>query len=288
MSDHDRIVAFVDTSQYAESVCDYAIWLAGKHDDLTLELVHVLDQPKRPETNMSGTIGLGARTNLLEKLAELDAERAKIAQAQGRAILEDASYRLTSTAPRITHNEILRTGGITEAVNTIGQGAQLIVIGKRGNTADVNSDLIGSNLETVIRASQTPVFVTNRAYARPKKFLIAYDGGASVDRAIDYMVRSNAFKGMSGELVSVGSEKSALNAKQKVAAAKLSDNGLPTETHWYENSNVEDTIVLAVSKHQSDLLVMGAYGHSRIRNWVIGSATSDMVRRCKIPILMVR
>jgi nucleotide-binding universal stress UspA family protein len=37
-----------------------------------------------------------------------------------------------------------------------------------------------------------------------------------------------------------------------------------------------------------DLLVMGAYGHGRIRSLVVGSTTTAMVRRCKIPVLMFR
>jgi nucleotide-binding universal stress UspA family protein len=36
------------------------------------------------------------------------------------------------------------------------------------------------------------------------------------------------------------------------------------------------------------VMVMGAYGHSRIRSLVIGSTTEAMVRRCKVPVLMFR
>lgn len=36
------------------------------------------------------------------------------------------------------------------------------------------------------------------------------------------------------------------------------------------------------------MLVMGAYGHSRIRTLVIGSTTSEMVRICKVPVVLMR
>jgi nucleotide-binding universal stress UspA family protein len=36
------------------------------------------------------------------------------------------------------------------------------------------------------------------------------------------------------------------------------------------------------------LLVMGAYGHSRIRSLIIGSTTTEMVRSCKVPVMLVR
>ncbi|MFN3846629.1 MAG: universal stress protein, partial [Paracoccaceae bacterium] len=37
-----------------------------------------------------------------------------------------------------------------------------------------------------------------------------------------------------------------------------------------------------------DMVVMGAYGHSRIRSLVIGSTTTEMLRSCKVPVLLVR
>ncbi len=36
------------------------------------------------------------------------------------------------------------------------------------------------------------------------------------------------------------------------------------------------------------MLVMGAYGHSRIRSLVIGSTTTEMMRSCKVPVLLLR
>jgi nucleotide-binding universal stress UspA family protein len=44
----------------------------------------------------------------------------------------------------------------------------------------------------------------------------------------------------------------------------------------------------AVEREGIDLLVMGAYGHSRIRNLIIGSTTTEMVRSCKIPVILYR
>ena len=41
-------------------------------------------------------------------------------------------------------------------------------------------------------------------------------------------------------------------------------------------------------QHEIDLLVMGAYGHSRIRQFLVGSNTAKMVRLSDIPILLIR
>ncbi len=37
-----------------------------------------------------------------------------------------------------------------------------------------------------------------------------------------------------------------------------------------------------------DLLVMGAYGHSRVRALLVGSTTTALLRACRIPVLVFR
>ena len=85
-----KIIALIDGSIYSESVCGYAAWMATR-SDAPLELVHVLGRRQAPESqDLSGSIRLGARSALLEELADLDSQRAKLISHRGRAILEDA------------------------------------------------------------------------------------------------------------------------------------------------------------------------------------------------------
>lgn len=41
-----------------------------------------------------------------------------------------------------------------------------------------------------------------------------------------------------------------------------------------------------VAEHQSDLLVMGAYGRSRVREFILGGATEHMLHDSKVPLLL--
>jgi nucleotide-binding universal stress UspA family protein len=50
----------------------------------------------------------------------------------------------------------------------------------------------------------------------------------------------------------------------------------------------EDQIASYVASEGINLLVMGAYGHSRIRYLVIGSTTTEMIRTCRVPVLLFR
>lgn len=51
---------------------------------------------------------------------------------------------------------------------------------------------------------------------------------------------------------------------------------------------VESTLRTYQSKHAIDLLVMGAYGHSRIRQFFVGSTTNSMIRTTTLPLLLLR
>ena len=50
----------------------------------------------------------------------------------------------------------------------------------------------------------------------------------------------------------------------------------------------EKVIAEQVAERHVELLLMGAYGHSRIRSLLIGSTTTEMLRACQIPVVLVR
>lgn len=50
--------------------------------------------------------------------------------------------------------------------------------------------------------------------------------------------------------------------------------------------HVLDALVLACEQERADLLVSGSYGHSRLREWVFGGVTADILRRCPLPCLL--
>ena len=55
-------------------------------------------------------------------------------------------------------------------------------------------------------------------------------------------------------------------------------------------SSVGKTVAQTILEHaidvNADLIVMGAYGHSRLREWLLGGTTIDMLKNSKTPVLM--
>ena len=70
-------------------------------------------------------------------------------------------------------------------------------------------------------------------------------------------------------------------------AGQLRDTGYNV-TVSIRSGQPETVICEEIRNSDIDLLLMGAYGHSRIRNLIIGSTTTEMIRSCKIPVMLFR
>jgi nucleotide-binding universal stress UspA family protein len=281
-----KIIAFVDGSIYSASVCEHAAWAASR-TGWAVEILHVLGRREgAAKTDLSGSIALGARTALLEELAALDAQRAKLVSHRGRAILEDARA-IVDMAGVTEITTRLRQGDIVDTLAEQEAGAELVLIGKRGEAADFAKGHLGSNLERIVRASHRPILVASRGFRPISRVLVAWDGGPSAMRAVDHIARSPLYQGLAVTVATVGSASETARKGLEDARAMLAAAGLDAGTEIL-SGQPETALGELVEKTPYDLLVMGAYGHSRIRSLIIGSTTTAMLRSCKVPVVLVR
>ncbi|MFD1912490.1 universal stress protein [Halodurantibacterium flavum] len=281
-----KILALVDGSVYSESVCHHTAWIAGRLK-ASVDVMHVLGRREgAARQDLSGSLRLGARSALLEELAAADEQRARLAMTKGRAILEDAQQILQAENVG-TVRAHLRKGDILDAVRDVEPDLRAIVIGKRGEAADFAAGHLGSNLERIVRTSKVPVFVASRAFRPISKVLVAYDGSPSAMKAVERMSQSPVFRDLAVTLLYAGSDRVAMRDRLDDAVLTLSAAGLQTSARIVEGEP-EDVLQSVVADAGHDLLVMGAYGHSRIRSLIIGSTTTAMVQAVQIPVLLYR
>lgn len=282
-----KIIALVDGSVYAQSVCDHAAWIASQ-TGAEIELLHVLGHrhaagaPK----NFSGNIAVGTQSSLLKDLSERDVETSKVSQKSGRGILEAAKAHLEAAGASNVVTR-LRIGDILDEVADYATDADLILIGKRGDAADFATLDLGSNLERIVRSSNKPVVVAARAFKPVKRFLIAFDGGPSSLKAVANVATNPLFAGLSCRLLTVGPDTAENRDNLDRARSTLEAAGHDISSEIVQGPP-DLLIASAVETDNIDLLVMGAYGHSRIRRLIIGSTTAEMIRLCKIPVVLFR
>jgi len=131
------------------------------------------------------------------------------------------------------------------------------------------------------------VFIANRAFKPIEKVLVAFDGAASSLKAVDFIARSPLFAGLKVALVFAGKESPEIVRSLENAVATLKAGGIDSET-ILKGGEPEKVLAQLTAKDGHELLVMGAYGHSRIRSLLIGSTTTEMIRSCRVPVLIMR
>jgi nucleotide-binding universal stress UspA family protein len=282
-----NLLTCTDGSLYAPSVYQHSAWAATRLQT-GVTVLHVQD-PHRELAHggdLTGAIGFNASAELTEELVKLEETQARVARLKGKALLEDAIQQLTAAG--ISHVQTLqRHGSLVETLHELEPGSALVVIGKRGSHADFAKGHLGGQVERVIRTSVRPVLVAARAFKPIERFLIAYDGGASIRKALDFIHHSRLLRDLPCHLLRAGRIDDNARYYLDETADKLRLSGYHVTSQAIAGAP-EEVIASYVKDQNIDLLVMGAYGHSPIRQFILGSTTTTMVRTCQIPVLMFR
>lgn len=282
----EQVMAAIDGSQFSEGVCDCAAW-ASKALDAPLTFLHVVDNhPQTAEADLTGNIGLGAQEHLLEELASLDERRAKIAQEYGRGLLKAATERAVEQGISDPASR-QRNGTLVETLVELESDIRLLVIGKRGETAQQASEHLGSNLERVVRSMHRPILMVPGEFAVPQRVMIAFDGSKTTRKGVEMLASSPLFKGIACDVVMVGADTGDQRSQLEWALATLRDAGHDANGDIVAGE-VEESLRAWQQEHSTDMIVMGAYGHTRIRHLLVGSTTTSVLRGASVPVLLLR
>jgi nucleotide-binding universal stress UspA family protein len=284
------VLACLDGSRYTPVICDYAA-RAARRIGVGVELLHVIDRlPEvRTPVDYSGHMTSDMADTLLEEYAQIDEQRARALQQQARGMLDEAAERVRRAGIAAVQARLVY-GNLVDQLQEHEGDARLVVIGKRGESELHATANLGSNLQRVVRASRRPIMIVPPVYRPLRHFVVAYDGGASSTKAIDMLTRETLLLEAECHLVMVCPGEAEDAARLAAAAKRLRDAGyrVTERLEKAEPGHPDEVIVSVVERTGSDLLVMGAYGHSRIRNLIIGSTTTALLRACTVPVLVVR
>ncbi|MAM88288.1 MAG: universal stress protein UspA [unclassified Hahellaceae] len=281
-----QIIACIDGSSAVPAVCEYAAW-ASLRSQAPVMLLHVLDEAYYPvEPDLAGNIGLGSREHLLKELAELDQKRSRLALEHGHHLLDEAETRVQAVGVSDVHKR-QRHGDLPESILALEKETLLFVMGLRGENSCGQDRHIGSQLETVIRKVHRPVLLVPDQFETPQSAMLAFDGSATAFRGVQLLADNPVFTNMPLHIVMVGAESTEHWAQLTRAKDLLSPLGGEIQLAIREG-DVEQTLHTYQTEHDIDLMLIGAYGHSRIRQFLVGSTTTSMLRTATKPLLVLR
>lgn len=284
---NQNVYLYIDGSVNTPSVLHYGSWIAGKMG-LPIQVWHLLNPHREhaDHADLSGNIGPGAQEELLEELVSVEEQKNRLARIQGEAILEAAADTLKNHGVQDVLTK-QQHGTLVDHVAAESGKASLIVIGKRGRAHGQARAHLGSNMERVIREASCPVLVAALEPQPVQRFLLAYDGGKSSEKALQYILSEPLLKGLSCHLIRVG-HATPEHQREMHEARELLEGKKFSVTSQIISGDPTQVFPVLVEKEKIQLMVMGAYGHSRVRQFLVGSTTTEMIRSCRIPVLMFR
>lgn len=282
-----NVVACIDGSNTTPAVCDYAAW-ASQRLNAPLQFLHVIDKAENPvPIDFTGNIGMGGKEALLKELTELDEKRGKLALEHGTMMLNFAKTRakefgISDSVSRQRHGDLVDT--LIEMESEI----RLLVIGKQGTAGDSIGNRVGNNLERVVRTMHRPILVAPQNYHIPTSLMIAFDGSDTTMKGVEMIAGSPLFKGIPCHVVMVNHDNKDVADQLRWAETTLSDAGFEViKAHL--TGEVKKALCDYRDQNKIGLVVMGAYGHSKIRQFLVGSTTTKMIQHTtNVPLLLLR
>ncbi|MDY7218087.1 universal stress protein [Denitrificimonas sp. JX-1] len=281
-----KIIACIDESTWSTSVQDSAIWAAGLLQSPLMFLHSIERQPQPLSTDLSGTIGLGARSKLMTEIASLDQLRAKVSLELGKELLEAAELK-ANEAGCLQVEAVQRHGEFIDTLLSLESSARLVIIGHSGTKAGKNFHVLGTHVESLLRQVSTPVLITHHDFTVPKNFMLAFDGRETTELALQRILNSKLLNGLDCHLVTIKNKQADQQEKFDQAAERLISGGFKVTTSFLEG-DISKQLLNYQQNNAIDMLVMGAFSGSRLRQFFIGSNTLKMLENCDVPVLVMK
>ena len=218
--------------------------------------------------------------------AYLDAQRREAAAAA-------AAFRQALTKDKLAGEWIFRE--TDETASAIAEAAlhDLVVVGQPNPDAGLTG-AIGLRPEEIVLGCGRPVLVVPYAGEFPdvgRRILVAWNGSRESSRALhDAMFLLPDAEAVT--VIEIDPPASGMAAAPAATAAQvaaaLTRRGIAAkpETDTSGDIGVEDLLLSRAADLGADLLVMGAYGHSRLREFVLGGVSRGIFRHMTVPVLM--
>jgi nucleotide-binding universal stress UspA family protein len=179
----------------------------------------------------------------------------------------------------------LKEGLPSHALAEEARSGDLLVIGQKGEHAHFDRAIVGSTTEDVVRSSPRPVLVCPETFRSPRRLLFPYDGSPIAERALQFCV--NAFAGIWEEMVVLSVQEPEEDAMAMDTELKYLHSHDIRYRVLTEKGNPIDVIARAAEREKADLILIGSHGRKKIRDYLLGSTASHLIRRSKIPVLVV-
>jgi nucleotide-binding universal stress UspA family protein len=254
-----------------------ALGLAKRHK---AELVGVYASSAPPQYYYGESVMMSRTLNIMKNL-----------QAQNRGAVQNAFLEAAAAADVPA---VVRAGESSPSATVAlhGRASDLIIVSQQ-NRDDVEAAHENEFVEQTLLTAGRPVMVLPSSGDFPvvgDRVLLCWDGSREAARAL--ADAAPLLQGASHVVVLTMDEGSATRNVESIPFEDLATycvaHGIPAPDHVrrdIKGVGVGSTILNAAADYSADLIVMGAYGHSKFREWAMGGATASILKSMTVPIM---
>lgn len=262
-------------------------FMLGQRLNAHIDVLHVRSDPK----DTVPLLGEGMSVAMIEDMMDVAEKEGVSRSALAHKGFEDAVRKFgavesdAAAAGGFSARWLEETGREDDAVAAHGRITDLIVAARPTETSDVSTNL---TLNAALFETGRPVLVVPPGDAPEpgRKIVISWNGSAQAARAVASAI--SLLK--AAESVTVFTVDSGRTSGERAPelASYLAWHGIQarTETISGPASTVGPKLIDDVRAEQADLLVMGAYTHSRMRQLILGGVTRHVLETAELPVLM--
>ena len=231
---------------------------------------------------ISGVIGFESNAMLLKELAELEQKQSELALSYSNNLLDHISKLILEThGLHTTH--IQEKGDFLEQSFNLLHEDDIVVIGRVGEKSAERNKPLGSNVENFIRGANCTVMTVGDSFKPPTRFIFAYEYSPTCVKMMKRIAQSDLLRLLQCHLVYVGDHPEILREPEQY----LKDANLDVITE-YRYGDVAENILEYQNEHGIQLIVLGAFSHSKIHQFFLGSIATTIFRNAKVPLLVAR
>ncbi len=161
----------------------------------------------------------------------------------------------------------------------------LLVVGRRGENAEYKRSVVGSITEDLVRVSPRPLLVCPVFRKEVNTILFLYDGRKPAEHALQYYVNGLANIAKRFVLLLVGEETEEEHRVEE-EMCYLKTHNVPVELERRKGPPAKETLKVA-EEISADMIILGARGRPRLKDFVVGSTSLQVLQKSEVPVLLV-
>ncbi len=276
-----HILIAVDGSSNSDTALSYGMYLAKKLK-AAVHVQHVIDVIflENPFLHdLSGAMGFEPFMDFSGKVSDILRKRGEQILADAEKACKDADVECTT---------YLDSGIVSREITEREKLVDLVIIGQKGINGQFDRKILGSTTEGLSRRSSKPLLICPAQFKEIGHVLLAYDDSNGAKKAMAFAVDFCKALDMRLTVVTVNKDETILKTIRNSVTSYIEPYGIGFDITGTSSGNAEGVLKSMMDDGAFDLLIMGAHGHSRIVEMVLGSTAEYVIRNTRKPVVVTK